>query len=230
MKLQCLVEEKAGKRELSYDFRGIILCGYTGRDQTAVRKHIAELKKIGVEPPPTVPTFYPKPPQGIVIERDIHVGGKETSGEVEYALLMDGDHIYVGVGSDHTDRELEKIDILKSKQLCPTILSETLWNYNEIKDHWDHIQIRSWAVIAGKRTLYQEATLATILSPDVLMRFAQDKIKGSLEGIALFSGTPSLLAEEMVFADSFKAELQEPILQRKLTIAYSIHTLTWFKD
>ena len=229
MTFRFICEEKAGEREIAYDLRGAILCGYTGRDQSAVRRHIEELKKEGVEPPPSVPTFYPKPPQGMAFGGDIQVQGQETSGEVEYVLLVNENGIYVGLGSDHTDRELERIDILKSKQVCPTILSRSLWNYQEIKDHWDRIGIRSWIVKEGKRTLYQDSTLATILPPEELIRLVQQRVKGSLKGIAIFSGTPPLVTGEMVFTDRFECELLDPVFKRKITIGYSIHTLDWFR-
>jgi hypothetical protein len=227
--LQFKVEEKGGTKEISYDMKGAVLCGYTGRDQSAVRAHIEELKKEGVEPPPSVPTFYPKPPRDMVFEEAIIVEGRETSGEVEYFLLVDRNNIYVGVGSDHTDREMERVDILKSKQVCPAVFSKNLWNYNEIKSHWDQIEIRSRAVKDGESVLYQESTLGTILPPEELLRLVQQKVEGSLEGIAIFSGTPPLKTGQMVFADRFECELVDPVLKRELTIVYSIHTLNWFK-
>jgi hypothetical protein len=48
--------------------------------------------------------------------------------------------------------------------------------------------------------------------------------------IALFSGTPPLLAGEMIFADRFEGELLDANFNRKITIEYDIHTLEWFKD
>jgi hypothetical protein len=229
MSFKFTVEEKTGKRDLSYPMRGAVLCGYTGRDQSAVQRHIDELEKQGIEPPPSVPAFFPKPYRSLSFEEDIHVEGKETSGEVEFVLLIDGKRIYVGLGSDHTDRELEKADILKSKQVCPAILSRSLWDYEEIKDHWDQIELRSWAMGEGGRILYQDSTLATILPPEALINLVQERVKGSLEGIAIFSGTSPLLTEEMVFSNRFEAELLDPILNRKINIGYSIHTLDWFQ-
>jgi hypothetical protein len=225
-----ILEGKAGKKEVSFEIKGAILCGYTGRDQSAVKRHIEELKKEGVKPPPSVPTFYPKPPQGIALEGGMDVEGQETSGEVEYVLLANPKGIWVGLGSDHTDRELERLDILKSKQVCPTILSHSLWMYEELRGHWDKIEIRSWATTAGKKILYQESTLATILPPEELIRLVQQKVRGSLEGIAIYSGTPPLKTDGIIFADRFEGELYDPILKRKLTLHYSIHTLDWFRN
>jgi hypothetical protein len=225
-----MLEEKTGKKEVFVEIKGAILCGYTGRNQEAVKRHIEELKKEGVKPPPSVPMFYPKPPQGIALDGDIFVQGHETSGEIEYVLLATRQGIWIGVGSDHTDRELERLDILKSKQVCPTILSRSLWKYEEIKDHWDEIGIRSWATKGDKKVPYQESTLAIILPPEELIRLVQQKVRGPLEGIAIYSGTPPLKTEGIIFADQFAGELYDPILKRKLTLNYSIHTLGWFRN
>jgi hypothetical protein len=224
------VEGKAASSKLSYDIRGAIMCGYTGRDQSAVQRHIEELEKEGVEPPPSVPAFYPKPPQGVALEEVIEVQGRETSGEVEFVLLLDGERTYVGVASDHTDRELERMDILKSKQISPAIVSGTLWDYEEIKEHWDRIEIRSWVMIEGERTLYQESTLATILPPEELVRLVRQRVTGSLDGIAIFSGTPPMLTEGMVFSGRFEGELSDPVTGRKLTIDYTTQPLEWFNE
>jgi len=229
MIFQFMVEEKAGIKTIDYNINGAILCGYTGRDQEAVHKHIQELAKGGVDPPSTVPALYPKPPWGLTQTDTIQVEGQETSGEVEFFMLIDRSRIYVGVASDHTDRELERIDIRKSKQVCPTILSRNLWNYGEVKENWDQIQIRSWATKDGNKSIYQESTLGSILPPEDLIGLVQQHLNDRIDGIALFSGTPPLLAGEMIFADRFEGELLDANLDRKITIGYGIHTLEWFK-
>ena len=230
MIFQFIVEEKAGKRAIDFEVNGAVLCGFTGRDQEAVRKHIEELAKEGVEPPPSVPTFYPKPSWGLTQKDTIQVEGQKTSGEVEFFLLVDGSKIYVGVASDHTDRALERIDIRKSKQVCPTILSKNLWNYEEVQKAWDQIQIRSWAIKNGQKKIYQESTLGFILPPEDLIGLVRQQLNDRIGGIAIFSGTPPILAGEMIFADRFKGELLDSNFDRRITIEYRIHTLEWFKS
>ena len=230
MKFQFRVEEKAGQREIDYEVNGAVLCGYTGRDQEAVRKHIDELAKEGVDPPPSVPILYPKPSWSLTQKDAIQVEGRETSGEVEFFMLVDDNSIYVGVASDHTDRALERIDIRKSKQVCPTILSKTIWNYEDVKDTWDQIQIRSWAIKDRQKKLYQESTLKSILPPEDLIQLVQQNLNDPIGGIAVFSGTPPLLAGEMVFADRFEGELADTNLDRRITVEYDIQTLDWFQD
>lgn len=229
MKFQFVIEEKTGKNEIVYDLKGAVLCGYTGRDQAAVRKHIEELAKEGVAPPPSVPILYPKPPWGLTLEDVIQVEGRQTSGEIEFFLLVGEKRIFIGLASDHTDRELERFDIRKSKQVCPTILSKTLWNYAEVRESWDQVQIRSWASKNGKKSIYQESTLGSILPPEELIGLVGQQVRDGLEGIAIFSGTPALLTGEMIFADRFEGELMDPRLNRKITIGYTIDSIKWFK-
>jgi biotin operon repressor len=35
----------------------LVIAGWTGRDETALKKHIKELEEIGVKPPKTTPIF-----------------------------------------------------------------------------------------------------------------------------------------------------------------------------
>jgi hypothetical protein len=229
MMQQFTLEEKAGKRTGAFDIRGGICCGYTGRNQEAVKKHIEELAREGIKPPPSVPMFYLKPPAGVELDGIIYTEGLETSGEIEYVLLVDKQDIWAGLGSDHTDRNLEKLDIPKSKQVCPAPMSRNLWKYGEIRGHWDQIQIRSWATQGGKKVLYQESTLGTILRPEELIRLVQERVAGPIDNIAIYSGTPPTLTERMIFGDQFDGELYDPVLKRKISLTYTINTLRWFR-
>jgi hypothetical protein len=81
----------------------------------------------------------------------------------------------------------------------------------------------------GERTPYQDSTLATILPPEELVRLVRERVEGSLEGIAIFSGTPPLVTEGIFFSDRFEAGLWDPVLNRQIEFGYSIHTLDWFR-
>ncbi|NIM95428.1 MAG: DUF2848 domain-containing protein [Anaerolineales bacterium] len=223
------IEELKRKKDFVITPKGGILCGYTGRDTSVVLKHVEELKKAGVKPPPSIPMFYPKSPQGICMLDELFVQGVKTSGEVEFVLILDEENLCVGLGSDHTDRELEQIDILKSKQVCPAVVSKSFWSYEEISNHWDQIEIRSWAVDDGVKTLYQEARLSSILSPEQLLSEVRERIQGSLQEIFIFSGTPPLITDGFLFPERFECVLTDPVLNREIGLGYSIHTLDWFK-
>ncbi len=225
-----VLEDKRGRREVSLDIKGGLLCGYTGRDQEAVRRHIEELERQGVAPPPSVPAFYPKPSWALTQGEVAEVASGETSGEVEFVLIRNGEALYVGVGSDHTDRALERLDILKSKQVCPSFLSKVLWDYQEVRGHWDDIQIRSWVVKDGEKRLYQASTMEAIMRPEAILSAVAERVRGPMDGIAVFSGTTPLLEGRILFADRFEGELFDPLMNRKISIDYKVKRMEWFLE
>jgi len=222
------VEEGKEVSQREREFRGGIICGYTGRDQAAVRQHIDELAREGIEPPPMVPMYFAKPVWGLSMAGAMQVEGARTSGEVEFVLLMDQGELYVGLGSDHTDRELEKLDIAKSKQVCLSMIGGRFWKYSDLEDHWDQIEMRSWVLEDGQKTLYQETSLAAFLRPQDLLNKLGGQGMKDLDGMPVFCGTSPLLTESFVFARRFEAEMYDPVAERRLGLGYDIEVLDWF--
>ncbi len=72
---------------------------------------------------------------------------------------------YIGLGSDHTDRELEGMSVPKAKQICAKPIGAILWDYEEIKEHWETIKPYSYQTVDGEEILYQQGTLADIMDP-----------------------------------------------------------------
>ena len=66
----------------------LIIAGWTGRDEAALRKHIKELEEIGVKPPKTTPIFYRVSANLFCHAEEIQVSGPDTSGEVEFVLIQ----------------------------------------------------------------------------------------------------------------------------------------------
>ena len=209
----------------------MVNAGYVGRNQEEVRRHIEELAEKGIPGPETTPTVYPVVCRALTTENAIEVYDKETSGEVEFVLLIvDENEVYVALGSDHTDRHLEESDIPRSKQICPNVMTKTVWSLDEVADHWDNLLIRSTVVQEGKDIIYQEGRLALIMTPSELMEFVQSKISGPLKNMVIYSGTLGMLTGEFVFSDKFSAELIDEILDRKLTLGYTVRQLDYITE
>jgi hypothetical protein len=83
-----------------------VIAGWTGRDPAARDKHIAELEAIGIARPASTPIYYRVAARRLTTADSIEVSGSETSGEVEFVLIGWEGRIFVGVGSDHTDRKV----------------------------------------------------------------------------------------------------------------------------
>lgn len=213
---------------LVFNYQRMVNAGYVGRNQAEVRRHIDELAQKGIPGPKTTPVLYPVIPRALVIDSEIEVYSGETSGEVEYVLLVENEvKSYVGLGSDHTDRHLEEIDIPRSKQICPNVLSRKVWPLKEVADHWDDLVMRSKVMSSGREVLYQEGQLALILGPEDLMAFVRSKIPGPLDGTVIYSGTLGMLTGGFVYGERFEAELIDEKLNRRLELAYEIRPLDY---
>jgi hypothetical protein len=192
----------------------LVIAGWTGRDEIALRKHIRELEEIGVKPPRTTPIFYRVSAGLFTHAGEIQVSGPDTSGEVEFVLIQEGE-LRVAVGSDHTDRKAETIGVSLSKQLCAKVVSAESWRYADVKPHWEKLVLRAWADGA----LYQEGPVTAMRSPEDLLN--RHPLK---PGWAMFCGT--LAARGGIRpAKSFRMELEDPVRRKKLAHEYRVEVL-----
>jgi hypothetical protein len=226
--LDLTLKEKGGTRPLSFSVRRMVNAGFVGRDQEAVRRHIEELKKEGVPAPEEAPTLYPVASYLITTGGVLEVVDESTSGEAEFVLLLADGKTYVAAGSDHTDRNLEASSIIKAKQICPNVLSSVVWPYEEVKEVWDELVLRSWVEKGGQRILYQETKLASIMSAEDILSFVRSKLKdGDLEGMVIYSGTVPALGGEVIYGEGFEVELHNPRANDSLRCKYKVTLLDY---
>ena len=148
--------QQATGKQIDFVPTRVVVAGYTGRNQAAVKAHVSELAAQGIPAPQEIPAVFRITFDRLTTGSELEVVGERTSGEAEVVLLVDADRIWVAVGSDHTDRELEKVDISASKQVCPKPVSSEVWNYADVRGRWDDLVLRSWVGEAGREELYQE--------------------------------------------------------------------------
>ena len=203
--------------------RNLVVAGWTGRNTEALEAHIKELEALGVKRPKSVPIFYRNAVSLLTTADTIQVVGDKSSGEVEFVLYSLADGLWVGVGSDHTDRKAETINVTLSKQMCGKPVGPTLWRYDEVKPHWDKLTLRSFVPGEGARRLYQEGPVTNMRSPEELIKLytGGDKLA---PGTAMFCGTFAVHGG-ISSAGTFDMELDDPVLGRKLTHSYRIVSL-----
>ena len=109
-----------------------VIAGWTGRDPVARDKHIAELEAIGIARPATTPIYYRCSARRITQADRIEVSGGNSSGEVEFVLIGWQGRIFVGCGSDHTDRKVEAYSVTVSKQMCDKPVASVLWELEDV--------------------------------------------------------------------------------------------------
>jgi Protein of unknown function (DUF2848) len=217
------VHQASGASEERLTISRLVVAGWTGRDPVARDKHIAELEELGISRPASTPIYYEVAASRLTVAPVIEASGGESSGEVEFVLLRANGQLYVGVGSDHTDRKVETYNITVSKQMCDKPVAPELWLYSDVAAHWDRIMLRAYATIDGKRELYQEGALAGMLAPDDLIarRFGA---AGLPDGAALFGGTFAAKGGIRP-AERFDYEMFDPVLNRTIRYGYAVKTL-----
>lgn len=197
----------------------LLVAGFTGRDTQAVEAHVEELAAEGVPVPETIPSLYRLDPSLVTQSAAITVDGANTSGEVEPVIVVTDGGRLLTVGSDHTDRDLEREDISDSKAACPKIIGSRCVPLDRIED-WDRIEIES-QIDDGE--LYQRGSLASLLPVDHLVQWLEDDEDVTLaDGDVLFLGTIAARGGIRP-ADRFSASLRVPG-DGELTLNYRIHT------
>ena len=203
--------------------RQAVIAGWTGRDRAALEHHIAELEKLGVKRPASTPIFYRVSAARLTTDEAIEATGSASSGEVEFVLLQTAGRMWVGLGSDHTDREVETYNVTVSKQMCDKPVAPMWWAYEAVAGHWDRLELRSYIVENGERVLYQEGSVAAMLAPATLLGLWREG-GGLADGTLMFCGT---LAARGGIRPSprFELELHDPVLRRTIRHGYGIREL-----
>ena len=212
----------AGGARIAVEPEAVIVAGFTGRDRAGVEAHLAELEALGVPTPTEVPVFYPAPPGLAVQAPVVAVTGGQTSGEAEAVVVVDGDRIWLTLGSDHTDRAAEAVDIALSKLVCPKPVAAEAWPLDEVAGHLDRLEITSWIDEDGARTLYQQGRLGELIGPAELMEAAPFARRP--ERFLMFTGTFAAVGGVRP-SPRFEARLHDPVLGRSIGLAYDIEVL-----
>jgi 4-hydroxyphenylacetate 3-monooxygenase len=192
-----------------------IIAGYTGRDRAMVQKHIDELAHEGIAPPPEVPMWYEMPPAILTTSDAIETASPQSCGECEPVIIGIGDALYLGIGSDHTARDVEREDIKKSKAVCPKPIGTSLVRVDAFGSDFDAVTIESW--IDGEP--YQSGTFAQITALATLLDGF--KSRKNVRSFALFCGTVPLLTHGFRFGTKFSATISGGPLAAPITLDYT---------
>lgn len=223
-----LLINAADGQELVLHPRRLVLAGYTGRDRQSVQQHIDELAAEGIPPPEQVPALYPGSASDIQVGGRLPPGAGWSSGEVEYVLFVTDLGLLVGVGSDHTDRDLERASVIGAKQAFSKIVGARVWPLGDLANKWDSLIIRSWVTHQGGRRPYQEAALATILPPAELLDLLAPTQRGP--GLVLFAGTvPAIEPAPRSGQCRFEGEIARPNGEVLLSCRYEYNASSKFR-
>ncbi|MDP5365479.1 MAG: DUF2848 domain-containing protein [Paracoccaceae bacterium] len=219
--------ERAGHGPVQIEITQGVIAGWTGRNADAVNHHIAELAEIGVPAPSTVPLYYRVSDLMFTTAPVIQCLDDTSSGEAEPTLIDDGTRLYLGLGSDHTDRKLEAYSVAHSKQICPKPMAPVLWDFDEVAGHLDEIRIRSFIKEGDEWVAYQEGTLASIRPLSELLAGSPATQGGTRlqPGTAMMCGTFAVLSGGVRPANAFRMEMIDDRLGRRIEHGYHMVSL-----
>lgn len=167
--------------------------GYAGRDQAAVRAHVAELAQRGVAAPATVPTLYGVPRDRVTTAGAIEVVGHDTYAEVEYALVLAPDGRWLlTAASDHTDAVVEEADMARGKGMAPDVLAPAAWWLDELNGRLDALVLSCERLDDGGAAtrVTQRGTLSALLDPQALLETLRRRLgRDPVPGTVVLSGT-----------------------------------------
>lgn len=200
--------EVVGSREIISltEFHGIV-AGHTGRDMAAVQRRIDDLHALGVPLPPEVPMFYPVSKNLFDSAAEYAPTEGRTSGEVEPVYIRHNSKFYFGIGSDHTDRDLETKNVLASKESCPKPVSFQVIPIEDL-DTLSLDECIARSRVDGR--LIQEGFLNALLSPSDLINLLLVRTQIGDDDFVCFGGTIPLLSQDISEGSVWEIELVFP--------------------
>ena len=220
--LEFTVEPEGKVKEVRID--DLVIAGWTGRNVEALEKHIVELEELGVPRPSSVPCFYRVGAEMFTNGETLQFLGDTSSGEVEFVLIGTDEGMLIGVGSDHTDREVETYSVPVSKQMCLKPVSKTVWRYADVADHFDDLLLRAWATEDGEKKLYQDGGVIAMRPPEELIGLYMPGKTELPTGTAMYCGTLAAIGGIRPAA-RFDVEIEDPKLGRKISYGYDVRSL-----
>lgn len=211
--------------QIEFDLNRLLIVGYSGSNIEKIKEHIKELKEhLGVPEPKRIPTIFECSRELLTTEKNIKFIGDMTSGEVEYLIIKHSNEIYIGIGSDHTDRKLESISVPKAKQICPKPIGEEVWLYKDVKEHWNEIEAESYQNIDRKKVLYQKGKLSEILPVEKIISELENRV-GNIEDSVIFSGTVPLVST-FKYGNEFICKIFDKNNNSTLNLNYKINKIS----
>ncbi len=205
----------------------VALTGFTGRDRASVKAHLDELARIGVAVPTSWPVVYPITADRVTTGSTVEVLHEETSGELEFVVILQDGERYIGVGSDHTDRRTERLDISVAKQVVQRVVGPQVWRFEDVADRWDTLWLQSYVIDGEDRRLYQSSPVAHLLGVDDVVECVRGRCRRPLSNAVIFGGTVPLLDGEVSYAPEFEMEIVDREKERRLHASYRIVVNDW---
>ena len=189
-------------------------------DASSAVAHQEEVADVGVRIAFDIPAprIYPMAVSSITTDATIGVHSAATSGEAELVLVVQGGELYVGIGSDHTDRELERTSIIWSKQYCPSVLGRRVWRWADIESRWSTLVLESTV----DSELYQSSLASVFLAPPKILEILGERVTSLPDGYLVYCGTYTSIDKKIRFGATWTVTLRDADGDDRLDLAYDV--------
>ena len=191
MKFLLMTKDGAQEKEINYD--QVFAIGYAGRNMEKTMEHIRELEEQlrSSGPEENSDDISVRHVSADPGKRPAFYRGKDLRGS---GICDGGDRrkaFYIGLGSDHTDRELEGMSVLKAKQICAKPIGTILWDYEEIKEHWETIKPYSYQTVDGGGDSLSAGNSGRHHGSGMILKELDERV-GNVTDAVIYSGTVPL--------------------------------------
>lgn len=221
-----------GTEKRSIPLGSVAMARFASRDIEGMRKELDGRLARGESATRTNPSVCRIARHLLTQLSEFEVQGPLTGGEAEVVVIRDGNDIFISVGSDQSDRELEPLFQDKPKQMCHHPIACTAWPYSEVRNNWDTLRIYSHVVAGGHTITLQDCALSVLVDLEFLL--GMDYVKSLSDPMFLYCGaTPFLesvasqvkdlgLPEEVAHGvgEEFLVRLHDPVLGRTIEHLY----------
>lgn len=218
------------EKQLELEVMHLIHGGNTQRSRQKEIKRGRDLARWGKvhRYAPLGPVAFLVPTFNATTSHLIQMYDNANNAEVEYVVIIDqAAKIYASVGSDHTDRDLERTGgPPKSRLVAPKVVARDIWPYDEVKDHWHDLIMRAYVYRDDEPRLCQEETLKALLAVEDLIDITRRQT--GLEDMrcsVLFGGTIPFLGRTFPRGRRWDLELFDPVLDRKIEHHYDVEVV-----
>jgi hypothetical protein len=202
----------------------LVIAGFTGKDVEKSKEHLRELEAQGIQTPSKIPVFYRAPMALATQNHWISVSNQMTSGEIEPVLVLSNGEYYISAGSDHTDRNMEKEDIARSKVACSKPLSSQAIPLKLAIEEWGSSELSSEVKSGSEWVLYQSGKTVDIRDPMELIALFKEENGKLPRNLVMFLGTIPLIGRKFIFGEEFRGTytVQSSSESYKLAVEYKI--------
>lgn len=176
-------------------------------DASSAVAHQEEVADVGVRIAFDIPAprIYPMAVGSVTTDEVVGVHSGATSGEAELVIVVADGEVYLGVGSDHTDRELERASIIWSKQYSPSVLGRRVWRWADVEARWSTLVLES--TVDGE--LYQSSLASVFLAPPAILEILAERVTSLPESYLVYCGTYTSIDKKIRFGTRWTATLRD---------------------